>query len=112
MDKQTYILTFDTAGAADANRYAEELKQALLNASPDLQVHRRRDDPHTQDFGGTLVLLIGTPAAAAAVTALGNWLARRSRASITIKRGDDKIVVQNITSKTAGELARLLLNKP
>ena len=50
---QTYIITFDTLSAADANRYTEELRQALLDASPDVQVHRRRDDPRTQDFGAT-----------------------------------------------------------
>jgi hypothetical protein len=89
MDEQTYIITFDTASAADANRYAEELRQALLDASPDVQVHRRRDDPRTQDFGTTLVLLLGTPATAAIVTAIGNWLALRNRASITSKKAGE-----------------------
>src|SRR5438270_3982777 len=112
MDEQTYIITFDTASAADASRYAEELRQVLLDASSDIQVHRRRDDPRTQDFGATLVLLLGTPAAAAAVTAISNWLALRNRASLTIKRADEQIVVQNITSKKVAELAQLLLNKP
>jgi len=56
MDEQTYIITFDNTSAADANRYAEELRHALLDASPDVEVHRRRDDSHTQDFGSTLVL--------------------------------------------------------
>src|SRR5260370_11277903 len=111
VDEQMYIITFDNVSAADAHRYAEELRQALLDASPDVEVQRRRDDPHTQDFGGTLVLLLGTPAAAAVVTAIGNWLALRNRASLTIKRADEQIVVQNITSKKAGELAQLLLNK-
>src|SRR6266566_6489794 len=111
MDQQTYMITFDDVSAADANRYAEELRQALLDASPDVEVHRRRDDPRTQDFGATLVLLLGTPAAAAIVTAIGNWLALRNRASITVKRADKQIVIQNITSKKAGQLAQLLLNK-
>ncbi len=111
MDEQTYIITFDDASAADANRYAEELRQALLDASPDVEVHRRRDDPCTQDFGSTLVLLLGTPAAGAVVAAIGNWLALRNRASVTVKRPDGEIVVQNITSKKAGELAQLALNK-
>jgi hypothetical protein len=47
----------------------------------------------------------------AIVTAIGNWLTLRNRASITIKKTDEEIVVQNITSKKAGELAQLLLNK-
>lgn len=110
MDEQTYIITFDTLSAAEANHYAEELRQALLDASPDIDVHRRCDDPRAQDFGSTLVLLFGTPAAAA-VTAISNWLARRNRASLTIKRADEQIVVQNITSKQAGELAQLLVKK-
>lgn len=111
MDEQMYIITFDTLSAGEANHYAEELRQALLDASPDIEVHRRRDDSRAQDFGSTLVLLVGTPAAAAAVTAIGNWLARRNQASITIKRTDEQIVVQNITSKKAGELAQRLIDK-
>ena len=111
MDEQMYLITFDDASAAEANRYAEELRKALLDASPDVEVHRRRDDPRTQDFGATLVLLLGTPAAGAIVTAIGNWLALRHRASLTIKRADEEIMVQNITSTKAAELARLLLSK-
>jgi len=110
LDEQTYIITFDTVSAADANFYAEELRQALLDASPDVKVRRSRDDPRTQDFGATLVLLLGTPAAAAIVTAIGNWLALRNRASLTIKRDDEQIVIQNITSAKAAELAQLLLS--
>ena len=111
VEPQTYIITFDDVSAADANRYAEELRQALLDASSEVQVHRRRDDPHTMDFGTTLVLLLGTPVAAEVITAIGNWLALRNRASITVKRADEQIVIQNITSKKAAELATLLLNK-
>ncbi len=111
MDEQTYIITFDDISAADANRYAEELRQALLDASPDVSVHRRRDDPRTQDFGATLVLLLGTPAVPAIATAISNWLALRNRASLTIKRDNEEIVVQNITSRKAAELAQLLLSR-
>jgi hypothetical protein len=111
VEKQTYIITFDNVSAAEANRYAEELRRALLDASPDVEVHRRRDDPHTQDFGATLVLLLGAPATAAIVTAIGNWLALRNRASLTIKRADEQIVVQNITSTKAAELAQYLFSK-
>jgi hypothetical protein len=112
MDEQTYLITFENASAADANRYAEELRRLLLDASPDVQVHRRRDDSRTQDFGGALVLLVGTLAAGAIVTAIGNCLALLHRASLTIKRADEQIVERNITSKHAGQLAHLLLGKP
>lgn len=104
MDEQTYVITFDDASAAEANRYAGELRQALLDASPEVVVHRQRDDPGTQDFGATLLLLLGTPAAGAIVKAIGDWLALRHRASLTIKRADGEIVVRTITSARAAEL--------
>ena len=111
MDQQTYLITFDDVSAAQASRYAEELREFLLDASPEIKVQRKRDNTHTLDFGSTLVLVLGTPAAAAAVTAIGNWLALRNQASLTIKRANEEIVVQNITSKKAAELAQMLVNK-
>ncbi len=41
MDEQIYIITFDDVSATDADRYAEELRQALLDASPDVNVDLR-----------------------------------------------------------------------
>ncbi len=111
MDQQTYIVTFEGIPPAEAHRYAEELRNALLDATPDLTVQRRRENPLTQDFGATLVLILGTPAVVAVVTAVGNWLKLRNSASLTWKTADGHIIVQNITSKNATELAQLLLNK-
>lgn len=111
MDQHTYLVTFEGISAADANRYAEELRNVLLDATPDIIVQRRRENPHTLDFGATLVLILGTPAAAAVVTAVGNWLKLRHNASLTWKTADEQILVQNITSRNAAELVQLLMNK-
>jgi hypothetical protein len=111
MDQQTYIVTFERVPPADAQRYAEELRNALLDATSDLTVQRRRENPLTQDFGATLVLTLGTPAMVAMVTAVGNWLKLRNSASLTWKTADGQVIVQNITSKNATELAQRLLNK-
>ena len=111
MDQHTYIVTFEGVSAAEANRYAQELRNALLDATPDIVVQRRRENPYTQDFGATLVLILGTPAAAAIIAAVGNWLKLRNSASLTWKTANGEILVQNITSKNAAELAQLLLSK-
>ncbi len=111
MDQQTYIITFEEASPADANRYAEELRNALLDATSDISVQQRRESPRTQDFGATLVLTLGTPAVVAIVRAVENWLKLRNSASLTVKTADGEIIVQNITSKNAAELARLQLRK-
>jgi len=111
MNKQTYIITFDDLPAADANRYAEELRQALLDASPDVEVHRQREDHSTQDFGAMLILLLTAPATGAIITAISNWLTLRNRASVSIKTVDGEIVVQNISSKNVVELANIYLGR-
>jgi hypothetical protein len=112
MDQQQYVIHFDDASTADANRYASELRDAILDASPDVAVEQRRDDEHAQDFGATLVLLAGTPAAMAVARAIGNWVTR-TRGTITITDGDTRIVVENVPGgeaqlKMIEKIARLL----
>ncbi len=113
MDRETYIITFDTADAADANRHAEELRQALLDASPDVEAYRRRNDPYTQDFGGTLVLLLGTPAAVAVAKAIGDWLAlRRGTITIEAENGEiTKITGTNLSSEAQLKVLEIMKKK-
>ena len=116
MDQPTYVISFDDVSPTDASRYADELSNALLDASADITIQRRRDDPRTQDFGATLVLLLGTPTAVALIktitNVIENWLRLHHNASITIKRGDEHIIVRNITSKQAAQLAQVFLPEP
>lgn len=111
MDHQTYIITFEDESPANANRYAEELRNALLDASDDIEVQRRRDNLRTQDVGSTLVLVLGTPAVVAIVNAIGDWLKLRHNASLTLETPDKHIYIENISSKNVTELARILLEK-
>ena len=116
MDWPTYVISFDEVSPAEASRYVGELSNALLDAldpSTGITIQRRRDDPRAQDFGTTLVLLLGTPTAVALTktitNVIENWLRLRQNASITIKRGDEQIIVRNITSKQAAQLAQAFL---
>ena len=108
MDQQTYIISFDGSSAADANSYAEELRDVLLDAAPTIKVDRKRDDFRTQDFGATLVLILGTPAVVTAAKAIGDWLALRNKVGITIKTAQGEIIGTNFTSKDAMKLVELL----
>ena len=118
MDQQNYLIAFENVSPADANRYADELSNALLDASADIDVQRRRDNPHAQDFGTTLVLLLGTPAAVALAktitTVIGNWLQLRQGqgVSVTVKIADRQISIKNMTGEQATQLVQLFLTKP
>jgi hypothetical protein len=109
--EQTYLLLFTGVSAADANRYAEELREALLNATTEIAVQRQRENPLAQDLGATLALIMGTTGFVAAVNAIGNWLQKRHSATLTIVTAEKKIVAENLTNKDAAHLLQLFLTQ-
>jgi len=111
MSEQTYLLSFEGVSEAEANRYAEELREALIDATPEIAVQRQRENPLAQDLGATLVLIMGTPAVVAAVNAISNWLQKRRSASLTIVTEGKKIVAENLTNKDAAHLLELFLTQ-
>ena len=113
MDQQSYSITFDDISPADANRYADELREILLDASPDVSVEPKRDNPLTQDFGTTLVLILGAPAAVVIARAIGNWLAlRRGSISIETEKGEiTKITATNLTNEAQLKVLEIFAEK-
>ncbi len=111
MSEQTYLLSFTGVSEAEANQYAEELREALLDATPEIAVQRQRENPLAQDLGATLVLIMGTPTLVAAVNAIGNWLQKRYSASLTISTAEKKIVAENLTNKDVAHLLQLFLTQ-
>jgi hypothetical protein len=109
MKKTNYIIKFEGESLAGANLYADELRDSLLDAAADKQVdveaHVQREDTTTMDFGGTLILALGTPAAIVVAKGIRDWLKRRNTASITIETDDGKLVATNISAKDAANLA-------
>jgi hypothetical protein len=111
MNEQTYLLSFDGVSPAEANRYAEELREVLLDATTEIDVQRQQENPLTQDLGASLALVMGAPALVAAVNAIGNWLQKRCSASLTIVTAEKKIVAENLTNKDAAHLLQLFLTQ-
>jgi hypothetical protein len=115
VNQQKYLISFDEVSPAEASVYADELRNALLDASDDIIIQRKRDYPQTQDFGATLVLILGTPTAVALTktiaTVIENWLKLRTSASLTVKTADEHLIVRNITSKQATELTKIFLKR-
>lgn len=70
--RQQYTLMFENGSVADANLWASELKDYILDVTSDVAVEQRRDNPYAQDFGSTLVLILGTSTVTAVATALGS----------------------------------------
>lgn len=111
MDKRTYIITFNNGSVADANLWASELKEHLLDATPDVSVQQRRNNPYSLDLGTTLVVVLSAPAVTIFATALGNWLIlnRSRQVSIDITTPQGHSIVKGLTAKEARELAERML---
>lgn len=108
MDRHTYIITFNTPSLAEGNQHAEELRHILLDATPDLIVERKRDDPRTQDFGTTLVLILGTSSVTIVARAMGDWLSKGDgKKKLTVKTSKGEIIAENLSSKDLPKLEEL-----
>jgi hypothetical protein len=76
----------DDPDAAEANILAGELQAALRQDVPDVQVTRMKADTRTQDFGATLVLILGTTAVTKLADGIAAWLASRHQAKLRLTR--------------------------
>ena len=45
MSEQTYLLSFPGVSQAEANQYAEELREIQLDATAEITVQRQRENP-------------------------------------------------------------------
>lgn len=89
MERQTYLIRFKGVSDADASQYAEELKNELLDASPDVQVERRSDGSRAQDLGTILALIFaGVSTATAIAQAVIAWRQLRRDTKIEIEKPD------------------------
>jgi hypothetical protein len=103
--EQAFIIEFEGVSQADANRYANELRDELLDSVPELRIQQRAADPNSQDFGSTLILILGAPAVVAVAKGVRAWLERRNIASLTVKTPKGEIIARGLTSKDAALLA-------
>jgi hypothetical protein len=72
------------------------------------QSSRLREDDRTQDFGATLVLVLGTPAVITAIKAIRDWSARKN-AGIIIRRKNGEVIAKGLESKDMAEVAKAIV---
>jgi hypothetical protein len=102
-------LTFPDVTPDVANVYAEDLQRALEDAlATGDRVERRRTRADSQDFGATLVLILGTTAVTAIAEGVKAWLARNSGAAIDVSVGGGKTLTlsgRNLDTQAVQALA-------
>ena len=94
-------LRFANLSVAEAGQKVTALREQLLDECPDVQADIRKDDPTTQDFGTTLVLVLGAPAVVALAKGLARYFGRDREGVLIIKRGESVIFRGNSTDAVA-----------
>jgi hypothetical protein len=105
----TYRITFLNTSPDEANQKAAELADWLKDTVPPrdlLQAKPERTDKDSQDFGATLVIVLGTAAATAVAKGVQSWLASHTGTTIEITDANGHVVATNIDAKSAAEIAK------
>ena len=105
-DSTVFKIRFENLSVAEAGKKAASLRNDLLDASADISVEIEKADKANQDFGATLVLVLGGPAIVAVAKGIANYLSR-DRATIVIEK-DGKVVAQGISGNDAARIAEAL----
>jgi hypothetical protein len=93
--------TPDRAGNL-AEDLAEEVRREVRDNGKPVQGEVRRTDPEAQDFGTTLVILLGTRAVVILARAIRDWARRKEQATIEI----NGVRVVNVASQDVAEIVR------
>lgn len=94
-------IEFDGATAADANRYASELKDDIARIAPEANTVVERGADSTQDFGTLLSIFLGSASVTAVARGLQVWLTKRDSATVTIKTKQGTILAKGVSAKDA-----------
>jgi len=109
MSDEKIIIRFPEATSDDANRYAPTLVDELSEIK-NLKADTEREESEAQDFGATVVLILGTASVTAIAHGIEKWLARHGT-SMTIEDERGKVILNNVEGKDAAAIAKALSNR-
>jgi len=101
----TFEIRFRDCTPDEATDYAADLQAELDKPNAGISVTRARDLKEAQDFGATLVLVLGTGAITALAKGLATWIARNSGARVVITK-DGKVIAENLNSEDAARVVQ------
>ncbi|MFF0488350.1 hypothetical protein ACFYTQ_04935 [Nocardia sp. NPDC004068] len=88
MTDHSITFSFADTDASEADALAGDLTESLREQLPEVSVTRTRTDKQNQDFGATVVAIVGAPFMAKLAGGIAKWLARRSDAKLHMRRVD------------------------
>jgi hypothetical protein len=109
MSATKIIIRFPEATSDEANKYAPSLVEDLREVK-DVKAETQRGESEAQDFGATIVLILGTASVTAIARGIEKWLARNGT-SVIIEDEHGRVILNNVQSKDAAAIAKALSNR-
>jgi hypothetical protein len=110
MNSQGLKISIAVKDAAEADRYAGELRQAILEAAPPgTKVSRLRGDPEAMQFGETIVVEIVAAVIAHAVIEGIKHFQQLRKVPIRLALGGEPIVVDEVSPDLEATITKTLL---
>jgi hypothetical protein len=100
----TVTIGFPDVTPDEGNLLAESLEKDVRQALQEDKVKVTRKDPTAQDFGATLVLVLGAPSVIILANAIRDWARRRGRGEIEI----DGVKITGINSEDTEGIVKAL----
>jgi hypothetical protein len=107
MSSGTFSINLSGLSDREKEKAAADLVRALRESDPTATVERRPDNDRSQDFGATLVLVLGSSTGIAIAHGIANWMGRWRKAGLTVDDGTRKVKLENISSSDAVRVAEL-----
>ena len=111
MGLREFVITFENTTVADANRYADDLREQLLVADETAVVERKRLDSTSMDFGPALGIILSAPVTVVLAKALVAWVQRNNQVHLKVSTKDGDLVADNLESKDASDVIRAFNEK-
>jgi hypothetical protein len=100
-----FYLRFPMTSKQEANVLASGLADEISEIAGIEKAKTLREDPQTQDFGATLVLLLGTASVTAVANGIRSWLSRKG-VTAEIYDQNQKIVLRDVRSQDIAEIVK------
>ena len=110
-NEHEFVVRFEGLSSAEAGEQAQLLKEALLDASPEVSARIKRHGDETMDLGATLIVVLGTPAVIAIAKGIAAFIARERKGTLVIE-SDGRVVFEGRSSDAAKVAEALQFRTP
>jgi hypothetical protein len=89
-----FVISIAGLSAGESDAAADDLESRLKGLKEAEEVTRVRDSKSHQDFGVSIAIVLGAPAAVAIAKGIADWLRARENGEIIIKTPEGSIVAR------------------